>query len=64
MSQPRYNCNGIGRRDFLQLGLGVTAGLGFTDLLRLRADAAEAAKATGKPSGKLSLNLSDLDLDL
>jgi hypothetical protein len=52
MSQPRYNCNGIGRRDFLQLGLGVTAGLGFTDLLRLRADAAEAAKTVGKPSGK------------
>jgi hypothetical protein len=52
MSNLRYNCNGLGRRDFLQLGLGVTAGLGFTDLLRLRADAAETAKAAGKPSGK------------
>lgn len=28
------------------------AGLGFTDLLRLRASAAESAKAAGKPSGK------------
>ena len=52
MSNLRYNCAGLGRRDFLQLGLGVTAGLGFTDLLRLRADAAETAKAAGKPSGK------------
>ncbi len=52
MSKPRYNCNGLGRRDFLQLGLGATAGLGFTDLLRLRAGAAEAAKAAGKSSGK------------
>lgn len=52
MSQLRYNCNGLGRRDFLQLGLGATAGLGFTDLLRLRANAAETAKATGAASGK------------
>ncbi len=52
MSKPRYNCAGLGRRDFLQLGLGATAGLSFTDLLRLRADAAETAKAAGKPSGK------------
>lgn len=52
MSNFRYNCAGLGRRDFLQLGLGVTAGLGFTDLLRLRAGAAETAKAAGKSSGK------------
>lgn len=52
MSQLRYNCNGLGRRDFLQLGLGATAGLGFTDLLRLRASATESAKAAGQPSGK------------
>ena len=52
MSQLRYNCNGIGRRDFLQLGLGAAAGLGFTDLLRLRANAAESAKTAGQPSGK------------
>ncbi len=52
MSQLRYNCNGIGRRDFIQLGLGAAAGLGFTDLLRLRANAAESAKTAGQPSGK------------
>jgi Protein of unknown function (DUF1501) len=52
MSQLRYNCNGIGRRDFLELGLGAAAGLGFTDLLRLRANAAESAKTAGQPSGK------------
>jgi len=52
MSQLRYNCNGVGRRDFLQLGLGAAAGLGFTDLLRLRANAAESAKTAGQPSGK------------
>lgn len=52
MSNLRYNCAGLGRRDFLQLGMGAVAGLGFTDLLRLRANAAESAKAAGKPSGK------------
>ena len=52
MSQLRFNCAGLGRRDFLQLGLGAAAGLGFTDLLRLRAGAAEVAKATGTAPGK------------
>jgi Protein of unknown function (DUF1501) len=52
MSQSRYNCAGLGRRDFLQLGLGVGAGLGFADLLRLRAGAAESAKTTGQSGGK------------
>ncbi|MBM3870488.1 MAG: DUF1501 domain-containing protein [Verrucomicrobia bacterium] len=52
MSRIRYNCAGLGRRDFLQLGLGMAAGLGFTDLLRLRASAAEAARAAGRSSGK------------
>ena len=52
MSNFQYNCAGLGRRDFLQLGVGAVAGLGFTDLLRLRASAAESAKAAGKPSGK------------
>ena len=36
------NCAGMARRDFLQLGLGAAMGLGFTDLLRLRANAAAA----------------------
>ncbi|MDA1140194.1 MAG: DUF1501 domain-containing protein [Planctomycetota bacterium] len=34
MSFHNLNCNGIGRRDFLQMGLGGMLGLGFTDLLR------------------------------
>src|ERR1043166_4172106 len=42
MNQLRFNCNGIARRDFLQLGIGA---LGFSQILRLRA---EAAEATGK----------------
>jgi len=37
----------MARRDFLQLGLGAVMGLGFSDLLRSRAAAAEAL---GKPS--------------
>src|ERR1043166_4545475 len=36
-----HNCAGIPRRDFIQLGVGGVLGLGFTDLLRLRAQAAE-----------------------
>lgn len=52
MNKLSYNCAGLGRRDFLQLGLGAAAGLGFTDLLRLRANASEAAKVAGKSSGK------------
>src|SRR5947207_15070663 len=50
MSELRYNCAGMARRDFLQLGLGVAMGLGFTDLLRSRAVAAElAGKASSRP---------------
>ncbi|MFM8359701.1 MAG: DUF1501 domain-containing protein, partial [Verrucomicrobiota bacterium] len=42
MSRLTHNCAGLPRRDFLQLGLGGLAGLGFTDVLRLRAHAASA----------------------
>src|SRR2546422_8441930 len=50
MNGLRYNCAGMARRDFLQLGLGAVMGLGFTDLLRGRAAAAEAAgKSSGRP---------------
>ena len=38
------NCEGMGRRDFLQVGMGALGGLGLTDILRLRAE----AKAAGK----------------
>src|SRR3989442_155576 len=45
------NCSGMPRRDFLQLGIGAVMGLGFSDILRLRANAASAqagSKSTGK----------------
>ena len=42
MSDLKTNCAGVRRRDFLQLGLGAAAGIGFSDLLRLRAQGAEA----------------------
>src|SRR6266403_622208 len=45
------NCAGMPRRDFLQLGIGAVMGLGFSDILRLRANAA-SAQAASKPSGK------------
>ncbi|HYF33913.1 MAG TPA: DUF1501 domain-containing protein [Prosthecobacter sp.] len=41
------NCNGIGRRDFLQIGMTAVGGLAFTDILALRA---QAAQARGKSS--------------
>ena len=43
MSTLQYNCAGMPRRDFLQLGLGAVMGMGFGDLLRVRASAAQAA---------------------
>ncbi|MEW6159722.1 MAG: DUF1501 domain-containing protein [Verrucomicrobiota bacterium] len=39
MSGLTRNCAGMPRRDFLQLGIGGVLGLGFADLLRLRAHA-------------------------
>ena len=39
MSRLTSNCAGIRRRDFLQIGAGGLFGLGFVDLLRLRANA-------------------------
>lgn len=47
MSEIKTNCAGVRRRDFLQLGLGAAAGIGFSDLLRLRA---QGAAAMGKAS--------------
>lgn len=40
----KYNCKGIGRRDFLQVGLGGMLGLGLTDLLRAQQAAASKKK--------------------
>src|SRR5262245_57611894 len=46
------NCAGMPRRDFLQLGIGTVLGLGFTDLLRLRASAAAPSPNSVRASGK------------
>src|SRR6266481_818817 len=43
MNQLKRNCAGLARRDFIQLGLGATIGLSFTNLLQLRAQGAAAA---------------------
>jgi hypothetical protein len=37
------NCNGVGRRDFLQTGLATLGGLSLTEMLRFRAEAAPGA---------------------
>lgn len=46
-SRIHYNCAGLGRRDFLQLGFGALGGVAFSDILALRA---QAAQARGKAS--------------
>src|SRR2546421_12217822 len=43
MNQLKRNCAGMARRDFIQIGLGATIGLSFTNLLQLRAQGASAA---------------------
>ncbi len=47
MSVFHSNCNGLGRRDFLQTGFGAIGGVAFSDILALRA---QAAQARGKTS--------------
>lgn len=44
MSRINYNCAGVARRDFIQLGLGGLLGLGFADTLRLQAATATAGR--------------------
>lgn len=55
MPSLRSNCAGVPRRDFLQVGLGGMLGLGFADLLRLRAQGAEtpSPSAAGLAGGKV-----------
>ncbi len=47
MSHLQSNCAGMPRRDFVQLGLGAVMGMGFGDLLRVRAQAAQTAGQVG-----------------
>lgn len=56
--ESTLNCNGIGRRNFLQLGFGALGGLGFTELLQRRA---EAAKAKGTSTNNINCILIWLD---
>lgn len=51
MSRITTNCEGVSRRDFLQLGLGGSVGLGLSSLLRLQAESA-AAPTGGLARGK------------
>src|SRR5216117_1442717 len=51
MTDLTHNCAGMPRRDFLQLGVGAVLGLGFSDILRLRAHAA-ASQVASKSAGK------------
>ena len=44
------NCEGITRRDSLRLGLSTLLGGSLPNLLRLRAEASEAAKLAGQPT--------------
>ena len=50
MPRANINCNGVTRRDFIQVGLTSMLGLGMCDLLRLkaRASAGSASKLPGK----------------
>jgi hypothetical protein len=52
MSRITHNCAGMPRRDFLQLGIGGTLGVGLTSLLRLQANAAVVPVGAGRPGAK------------
>ena len=62
MVRANTNCNGVTRRDFIQIGLHGALGLGFCDLLRLRAGAAatESLGAT-RPSGTIKTGGKDVN---
>lgn len=51
MTNINHNCEGMGRRDFLQVGLGALGGLGLTEMLSLRASAASNPKAAAMLKG-------------
>ena len=57
MSRLTHNCAGMPRRDFLQLGIGGTLGIGLTSLLRLQAHAAAVPVGAGKPGAKSGRNI-------
>jgi hypothetical protein len=60
MASLHRNCNGIARRDFIQIGLSSALGLGLCNLLRLRAS---AAPVIGAPAGGKNINCIMIWLD-
>src|ERR1044071_5989005 len=52
VSRIHTNCNGVTRRDFIQLGLGGGLGLGFCDVLRLQAGTTEPGAKLAPKAGK------------
>ncbi|MCA9019195.1 MAG: DUF1501 domain-containing protein, partial [Planctomycetaceae bacterium] len=52
MKNVSKNCNGITRRNCLQLGLGAMTGLGMVDLLRLQSQAKGTSAAQPKAKAK------------
>ncbi|MCB1093847.1 MAG: DUF1501 domain-containing protein, partial [Verrucomicrobiae bacterium] len=56
MNSLTRNCEGMGRRDFLQVGLSALGGLGLSEMMALRASAA------GNPSAASMLKAGGSDL--
>ncbi len=50
MSELKYNCEGMARRDFVQLGIGSLLGFGMVDLMRLQAQAVASTPGKVDPS--------------
>ena len=50
MSEFKYNCEGMARRDFIQLGIGSALGFGMVDLMRLQAHTATPISGKVDPS--------------
>src|SRR5215204_452189 len=61
MSRLSHNCAGMPRRDFLQLGIGGSLGIGLASLLRLQARAADVPARTGKSGSKVNCIMIWLD---
>jgi len=50
MSELKYNCEGVARRDFIQLGIGSVLGFGMVDLMRLQSPATTPIAGKVHPS--------------
>src|SRR6185503_11962539 len=61
MARAHTNCNGVTRRDFIQVGLTSVVGLGLCDLLRLRASTGEVSGSSKLPGKNVNCILIWLD---